>query len=41
MRDRFCGAGELQRIVAVRDGYMQVESFLNLYNDLLAKEIRT
>ena len=26
------GAGELQGIVVVGDGYMHVESFLNLYN---------
>jgi hypothetical protein len=41
MLDRSYGRGDLQGIAVVGDGYMRVESFLNLYNDLLAKEIRT
>jgi len=32
---------DLQRIVVVRDNYMNVESFLNTYNDVLVTEIRT
>lgn len=34
------GALGLQRIAVIEDGYMPVENFLNLYNDVLVTKIK-
>ena len=35
------GAQGLQRIAVIEEGNMPVETFLNLYNDVLVTEIKT